>query len=130
MKRTWYRQQSDGTVFRNCPLIREDQQRLVNRLLPWRWESLEQEWRMTLRAGVTRAATLPHGDRYIDWNDSPEATEAWVRSFLALQGGSRALERHDRVTAMLADRKPSPGEFLSMRDPRDEPGPPPWQNRR
>ena len=86
MQRTWYRRQSDGTFFRNTGLVRLDQDRLASKILPHRRAALSREWEAIFRAGVTETSTLPRGDRYIDYDDSPEATEAWTRQFLARYG--------------------------------------------
>ena len=84
MKRTWYRNQSDGTFFRNTSLVRLDQKRFINRVIPFRMDRLHKEWIDIFRAGVTRVESIPSGDWFIDYDDSPEATEIWVRQFLAL----------------------------------------------
>ena len=83
MKRTWYRKQSDGTFFRNCGLVRLDQDRLVNKLNPVRQAVLNREWEDIFRAGITGTTSIPDGDLVIDYDDSPAATEAWVKGFLA-----------------------------------------------
>ena len=82
MKRTWYRNQSDRTFFRNTGLIEMDRNRLANKLMPGRYRALSREWAEVFRKGITKAETIPPGDQYINYDDSPEATEAWVQGFL------------------------------------------------
>lgn len=63
MKRQWF-QDTDGTYYRNCPLIRAEIDRA--RTCPWLWHhirGLEAEWWEVFREGVTRKDKLGHGDR-------------------------------------------------------------------
>ena len=60
--RTWFRD-TDGTYFRNCPLIMAERGRLINMLLPWRFLALEREWWHVYREGVFRAKTIGRFDR-------------------------------------------------------------------
>jgi hypothetical protein len=83
MKRTWYRQKSDGTFFRNCPLIMQELERAR---LPWVVDQLDREWNEVFHKGVVRQAEIPRGDKWIEYDDSPEATQAWVEQTLAKRG--------------------------------------------
>lgn len=79
MYRTWYRRQSDGTFFRNCPLIMAEQERATD---PSASARLRDEWGECLREGVSTAGEIEPGDQWIDYDDSPEATARWVRQVL------------------------------------------------
>jgi len=91
MRRTWFKSIQDGRVFRNCGLIAMDRRRPEN-WLPRRQSQLSAEWWETFRRGVmepgsqyNHAEPGPH-DRFLPWDDSPEATEAWVARFTASKG--------------------------------------------
>lgn len=80
MRRTWSARIQAGTFFRNTHCVNLDRKRLWNRVLPSRYMALVREWEGIIRVGVTEQRTsLSHGDRFIPWDDSPEATEARVR---------------------------------------------------
>lgn len=61
MKRRWF-QDDDGTFYRNIPLIRGDQDRLINRLLPWRFWTLAAEWRHAWMDGVIETSRIGRRD--------------------------------------------------------------------
>jgi hypothetical protein len=85
ISRTWWRQNSDGKFFRNCPAVEMDLARPLNKL-PSRCKKLTAEWQHIFRAGITRADAIPKGDRWLPWDDSPEATGRWVKNLLATYG--------------------------------------------
>ena len=85
MRRTWWRQNSDGKFFRNCPAVEMDRERIENKL-PWRYRALTDEWWAIFREGVTRVDIIPDGDRWLAYDDSPEATDEWCRRFLVSRG--------------------------------------------
>jgi hypothetical protein len=77
-------------VFRNCPLIKEDRRRYWWNPV-WR-RDLQNEWWDTFNRGVMEprskfnpAEPGPH-DRFIPWDDTPEAGERWVKRFLESGG--------------------------------------------
>src|SRR6185437_7800203 len=59
-KRHWF-QAKDGTYYRNCPLIRDEQ-----KACPWwrwrTWEALTAEWEHAFRIGLIRKDRLSRGD--------------------------------------------------------------------
>jgi hypothetical protein len=62
MKRAWFAG-TDGTYYRNCPLIMAEQQRCLRR--PWRYRlfwQLDAEWHEVFRQGVKRKDRLGRGD--------------------------------------------------------------------
>lgn len=61
-RRTWLRD-ADGTYYRNCPTIMQEQDRLINMLLPWRFRALEREWWHVYREGVLRTRAIGRFDR-------------------------------------------------------------------
>lgn len=85
ISRTWWRQNSDGTFFRNCPAVEMDRERLENKL-PWRYKALTDEWWAIFREGVISRETIPKGDRWIAFDDSREATGAWCNRLLVEHG--------------------------------------------
>lgn len=87
ISRTWNRRNSDGTFFRNCSAVDADLRRLENKL-PWRYKALTTEWYEIFHVGVTIRETIPDGDRWVAYDDSPEATAAWVKNFMAAYGHS------------------------------------------
>lgn len=62
MRRAWF-QDPDGTYRRNCPLIMDEQDQLLNMLLPWRYFALKREWQQAWRDGIIRADTIGSRDR-------------------------------------------------------------------
>ncbi|HEY1705652.1 MAG TPA: hypothetical protein VGG75_38695 [Trebonia sp.] len=88
MRRTWFRPSSGRAPFRNCQLITEDMERLENKL-PWRQSVLHREWEQAFRRGVMQpgseynpAEPGPH-DRFIPFDDSPEANDRWAGNLIA-----------------------------------------------
>lgn len=84
MRRTWYRKKSDGTFFRNCPLIMREREQAIS---PRARRRLEAEWERCFREGAITAEQIGRRDRWIDFDDSPEATGRWAQRFLAAPGG-------------------------------------------
>jgi hypothetical protein len=68
-----------------------DRKRLEN-LTPRRQRELDNEWQETFRRGVMapdseyNPATPGEHDRFIPYDDSPEAEDEWVRRFVASRG--------------------------------------------
>jgi hypothetical protein len=97
MRRTWFLPNSGEPPFRNCELIKDDRRRLLNRLLPWRRATLRQEWYETFSRGVQRPGSKYNPfepgkhDRFVPYDDSPEAMEAWVQRFLESNGRDTTL---------------------------------------
>lgn len=73
-QRHWF-QDKDGTYYRNCPLIMDEQRELLDRLKgtnPWRvrrirqfdhaLDELEREWTAVFNEGIIRKAGLAPGD--------------------------------------------------------------------
>jgi hypothetical protein len=86
MRRHWYRNNSNGLYWRNCPLISWEETLPRNLLLPWRRAALGAEWDETFRRGVTYVTEIGPHDTWESFDDSPEATDAWVKGFLASNG--------------------------------------------
>jgi hypothetical protein len=82
--RTWYRKQSDGTFFRNCPLIMAERDRATD---PRVRDRLSDEWDECFREGVITASEISASDRWIEYDDSREANAQWVEQFLAGRAG-------------------------------------------
>jgi hypothetical protein len=81
--RTWYRKRSDGTFFRNCPLIMAEREDALRRAQYRRCKELGREWDECFRDGIITAGEIDPGDRWIDYDDSPEANARWVKKVLA-----------------------------------------------
>lgn len=62
MRRHWF-QDGDGTYRRNCPLIRDELERVSSILLPWRYVTLDREWWRAYREGPIRADEIGRRDR-------------------------------------------------------------------
>ncbi len=80
MAKTWFRCTSDGTYFRNCPLIREEMAHTLN---PLTRAKLDEEWWECYNKGVIKADSIGRRDKWIEHDDSPEANAQWVKEFLA-----------------------------------------------
>ena len=81
MKRAWFRD-SNGTYYRNCPLILAEQERCIR--WPWRYRlfwQLDAEFRETFRKGVLRKDRLGRGDRLVQQvpfrEAYPDKPELW-----------------------------------------------------
>lgn len=91
MKRTWYKGIHEGKIFRNCGLVDLDRRRPEN-FLPWRQAQLNREWHEIFRRGIAEPECEWNpdepgpNDRIIPYDDSEEATDAWVKNFMAEQG--------------------------------------------
>jgi hypothetical protein len=85
VRRTWYRKRSDGTFFRNLSLIMAERERTINPLTTAR---LTNEWDECWRQGLITATAVGRHDRWIDYDDSPEATTRWVEQTLAAHSRS------------------------------------------
>lgn len=85
MRRHWYKVRSTGEYFRNCPLILDEMKAPWN-YLPRRQRLLREEYDQVWKEGVHRVSTIGPHDTWSDWDDSPEATEAWVTDFMHSQG--------------------------------------------
>lgn len=81
--RTWYRKASDGTFFRNCPLIMAELEQTTDPLAD---ALLRVEWGECFLDGVVVATEIGPGDRWIEYDDSPEANARWVKEILAGRG--------------------------------------------
>jgi hypothetical protein len=81
--RTWFRKTSDGTFFRNCPLIMQERERAVDAQNWPAVDRLDAEWHEVFWRGVATAEEIDPGDTWIEHDDSPEATEEWVQQLLA-----------------------------------------------
>lgn len=81
--RTWYRKESDGTFFRNCPLIMAEREQALEACNLRATARLADEWDECFREGVITASEIAPGDRWIEYDDSPEANERWVGQILA-----------------------------------------------
>lgn len=93
-ERCWF-QDKDGTYFRNCPLILDEQQELIElyrHTNPLRLRKLQQinallaelkrEWDQAWRDGVFRKEHLDHGDRVVQMakfrDRYPDKPALWV----------------------------------------------------
>jgi hypothetical protein len=86
IRRTWFCKQSDGTYYRNCPLIMAEREEAVRRGQFDLAKELDQEWREVFGRGVTTATEISPEDRWIEDDDSPEAVERWVQQLLKSRG--------------------------------------------
>ena len=84
MRRTWFRKTSDRTFLRNCPLIEMDMRRYAGR--PFAAKKLAKEWDICFRQGVFVQKEISRRDRWIEYDDSPEANQQWLEEFLKSGG--------------------------------------------
>jgi len=85
MAKTWYRKTSDGTFFRNCPLIMKE----MDKCPLWRILQLQSEWDKCFREGIIKTDKIGRFDNWIEYDDFSEATHEWLRGFM----GERFAER-------------------------------------
>lgn len=83
---TWFRKASDGTFFRNCPLIMQERERALD-ARDWSTVArLDNEWHEVFDHGVATTDEIGPDDRWIEFDDSREANRRWVEQILAERG--------------------------------------------
>jgi hypothetical protein len=53
---------------------------------PWTFNRLDAEWELCFRKGSIKATSIGRFDRWVEYDDSPEATKEWVSKFMGGRG--------------------------------------------